>query len=181
MGTEEPLRLVLGAPSGSRKLAWLEQPSRRIEGEERPVSNSSGKSFSFPLRELRRRFSCQIRAHSLVLRIFVTCWHHDIEVKVLDADIEGLRVNEIVERILHWNPDLVGFSLMTPQLITTLRVSSALKKARPGLPIVLGGAHIDSTYEDTFSMSDRFDFADYGEGKFAMLEVPACSRFRSTN
>lgn len=106
-----------------------------------------------------------------VLYIAGVLKQHGTDVSVLDADIDGLTVDEIVERILNWEPDLVGFSLMTPQLITALEASVRLKEARPDLCIVLGGAHIDSTHEDVFSMADCFDFAVYGEGELTMLEV----------
>ncbi len=98
------------------------------------------------------------------------------EVEVIDADIDGLSVQETVSRVLATEPDLVGFSLMTPQLITALACSTVLKQARPELPIVLGGAHIDSTKGDTFDMADCFDFAVHGEGEWTLLE--ACQNIR---
>jgi magnesium-protoporphyrin IX monomethyl ester (oxidative) cyclase len=106
-----------------------------------------------------------------VLYIAAVLRQHGIDVTVLDADIDGLTVDEIVERILAAEPDLVGFSLMTPQLMTALEASARLKQARPDLTIVLGGAHIDSTHDDTFLFADCFDFAIHGEGEYALLEV----------
>lgn len=106
-----------------------------------------------------------------VLYIAALLKRHGIDVQVLDADVEGLTVEEIVRRILAWGPDLVGFSMMTPQLMTGLEASARLKEAKPDLTIVLGGAHIDSTHGDVFSMADCFDFAIYGEGEHALLEV----------
>src|SRR5262245_3295794 len=70
--------------------------------------------------------------------------HEGFEVEVLDAEIEGLSVHETARRILAGKPDLVGFSMMTPQLMTALAASTLLKQTRPDLPIVLGGAHVDS-------------------------------------
>jgi radical SAM superfamily enzyme YgiQ (UPF0313 family) len=93
------------------------------------------------------------------------------DVSVIDADVDGLSVEEMTSRILATSPDLVGLSLMTPQLIPALQVSVMLKSVRPTLPIVLGGAHIDSTHEDVFTMTDCFDFAVYGEGEYTLLEV----------
>jgi magnesium-protoporphyrin IX monomethyl ester (oxidative) cyclase len=95
---------------------------------------------------------------------------------VLDGEIDGLTVVETAERILRSKPDLVGFSLMTPQLMAALEASARLKQARPDLPIVLGGAHIDSTKDDTFSFADCFDFAIHGEGEYPMLQV--CQNLR---
>jgi radical SAM superfamily enzyme YgiQ (UPF0313 family) len=106
-----------------------------------------------------------------VLYIAALLKEHGIDVKVLDADVDGLTVQEIVDQTLAWNPDVVGFSMMTPQLLTGLEAARRLKEARPGVTVVLGGAHIDSTHEDVFSMGDCFDFAIYGEGEHALLEV----------
>ncbi len=72
---------------------------------------------------------------------------------------------------------------MTPQLIPALQTCVGLKQAQPDLTIVLGGAHIDSTHEDVFSMADCFDFAIYGEGEYALLGVcaaAAAARFRQS-
>ena len=93
------------------------------------------------------------------------------EVEVLDGDVDGLTIEEMAERILAGRPDLVGLSLMTPQLIPALEVAARLKAARPELPVVLGGAHLDSTQEDVFEMADCFDFAVYNEGELPMREV----------
>ncbi len=98
------------------------------------------------------------------------------DVEVLDADISGMSIQETLQRILDSKPDLVGFSLMTPQLLTALALSTLLKQARPDIPIVLGGAHIDSTKGDSFQMADCFDFAVHGEGEHPLLKV--CQEIR---
>jgi anaerobic magnesium-protoporphyrin IX monomethyl ester cyclase len=117
-----------------------------------------------------------------VLYIGALLRQHGIDVDVIDADIDGLTIGEMVDRILATSPDLVGFSLMTPQLIPALQTSVRLKAARPDLAIVFGGAHVDSTHEDVFSMADCFDFAIYGEGEFALLEaIQRMDRPGSTN
>jgi anaerobic magnesium-protoporphyrin IX monomethyl ester cyclase len=111
-----------------------------------------------------------------VLYIGTLLKHHGFDVEVLDADIDGLSVQETVNRILASKPDLVGFSLMTPQLMTALAASTVLKQIRPDLPIVLGGAHFDSTKGDTFEFADCFDFAIHGEGEYPLLQ--SCQNIR---
>jgi len=106
-----------------------------------------------------------------ILHIAALLKQHGFDVTVIDADVDGLTVDEMTARILDGAPDLVGLSLMTPQLIPALQVSVALKAVRPTLPIVLGGAHIDSTHDDVFSMTDCVDAAVYGEGEFTLLEI----------
>lgn len=93
---------------------------------------------------------------------------------VLDADIQGLTISETADRLLADLPDLIGISLMTPQLLSSLALCAALKHRRPGLPIVLGGAHIDATRGDVFQMTTMADFAIHGEGELALLEC--CQR-----
>ena len=103
-----------------------------------------------------------------VLYIGALLRREGFEVEVLDADIDGLTEPEMADRILESEPDIVGFSLMTPQLPSTLQTCFELKQRRPKLPIVLGGAHIASTGDDVFSMegaADCFDFAVNGEGE----------------
>ncbi len=106
-----------------------------------------------------------------ILYIATVLKENGIDVAVMDSDIDGSTIKEMVDSILSENPDLVGFSIMTPQLMSALEASEMLKKLRPSLPIVLGGGHISSTHDDTFTFADCFDFAIYGEGEMTMLEV----------
>jgi anaerobic magnesium-protoporphyrin IX monomethyl ester cyclase len=105
-----------------------------------------------------------------VLSIAALLEREGFDVAVLDADIAGLTLAETTRRILDTSPDLVGLSLMTPQLHAALGVAARLKRARPSLPIVLGGAHVDATKADVFEMSDCVDFAIHGEGEWALLD-----------
>ncbi len=111
-----------------------------------------------------------------VLYIAALLKENGFDVEVIDADIDGLSVEETVVRVLESEPDLIGFSMMTPQLITALACSTLIKEARPDLPVVLGGAHVDSTKGDTYEMADCFDFAVHGEGEYTLLE--ACQNLR---
>lgn len=111
-----------------------------------------------------------------VLYIAALLKREGFECEILDADIDGLSVRETVDRVLATKPDLVGFSMMTPQLITGLACSTLIKQEAPQIPIVLGGAHFDSTKGDTFDMATCFDFAVTGEGEWTLLE--SCQALR---
>src|SRR5262245_57142670 len=63
-----------------------------------------------------------------VLYIGALLKREGFDVSVIDGEIEGLSVQQTVARILNSNPDLVGFSLMTPQLMTALACSASLKQ-----------------------------------------------------
>ncbi len=109
-----------------------------------------------------------------ILNIAAVLNRAGITTSVLDADILGLSIAETADRLLASAPDLVGISLMTPQLLSALALCAALKHRQPQLPIVLGGAHIDATHGDVFSMTTMADFAIHGEGELALLEC--CQR-----
>ncbi|MBI2822523.1 MAG: cobalamin B12-binding domain-containing protein, partial [Acidobacteria bacterium] len=111
-----------------------------------------------------------------VLYIGALLRREGFDVSAHDADINGLTIAETVQRVFSTDPDLVGISLMTPQLLSALALCAALKHARPGLPIVLGGAHIDASKDDIFSMATTMDFAIQGEGELAILEC--CQKLR---
>lgn len=100
-------------------------------------------------------------------------------VTVIDADIDGLTAQETSDRILKSQPDLVGFSIMTPQVPCCLETCHILKKMVPDLPIVLGGAHLASTLDDIFTQSDDFDFVVNGEGEITMLEI--CNKMQQSS
>ncbi len=96
---------------------------------------------------------------------------HNIEFEIIDAEIDGLTIPETIDRISTAKPDLVGFSIMTTQLKTAIQAASMLKKANPKLPIMVGGAHINATHEDTLSFAGCFDIAVYGEGEETIVEL----------
>ncbi|MFC2048814.1 B12-binding domain-containing radical SAM protein [Elusimicrobiota bacterium] len=104
-----------------------------------------------------------------------------IDAEIIDAEIEGLTVKEMAEELLACEPALIGFSIMTPQLIPALETAALLKKEKPELQIVLGGAHINATMEDTLNLSECFDCAVYGEGEATLLEVARNVRKKEDN
>ncbi len=77
---------------------------------------------------------------------------------------------EIVESILHFNPDFVGFSCYTANIKTIQIISESLKKLRPEIRIMVGGPHIsvDSSAKDLFP---HVDHVLAGEGEFQVLDL----------
>ena len=63
-----------------------------------------------------------------VLYIAAVLRRDGFDVDVIDADVDGLTIEEMVGRILARKPDLVGLSLMTPQLLTSLAVARCSRR-----------------------------------------------------
>ena len=106
-----------------------------------------------------------------ILYIASELQQHGYEVEVIDGDIEGYTSRELADLILKGEPDLVGFSIMTPQITAALQTSWLIKELRPDLPIAIGGAHVMSTGDDLYAQADCFDFLVDGEGEATMLEI----------
>ncbi len=68
----------------------------------------------------------------------------------------------IVEQVKAWNPDFIGFSVMTQQYKYSLRLAKAIKNALPAIPIAVGGVHTIMCTEEV--KNDGFwDYIGVGE------------------
>jgi radical SAM superfamily enzyme YgiQ (UPF0313 family) len=87
--------------------------------------------------------------------------------------VDNLIAPDYQNAILHEVEDAIclGISVLTgPHIGAAIRVASAVKKCRPGLPIVLGGWHPTLATEQTL----REDFVDAivrGQGEITFLEL----------
>ncbi len=110
---------------------------------------------------------------------------HGYEVEYLDSVIEdiensfsfdeatdcyGLSNDEIIRRVVKFNPDLVGITcLSTSQFSQTVAVAKAIKLYRD-IPIIVGGNHPSLNYNDAIRHG-CFDCIVRGEGEERILEV----------
>ena len=91
-------------------------------------------------------------------------------VAAIDGAAEQLNVQKVVERVLEFNPDMIGIGSFTVSFETTKRLAAELKAVLPEVPIVLGSYHVTLVPED--AMADtNFDVGVLGEGEHTMLEL----------
>jgi radical SAM superfamily enzyme YgiQ (UPF0313 family) len=91
---------------------------------------------------------------------------HDVDLTLL-ADHPSL--DAVVERVAAARPDVVGFSMMTPQVPAFRPVARALKREL-GVRIAWGGPHCMYMADDV----TRYDYVDWvciGEGEDPLLEL----------
>lgn len=93
-------------------------------------------------------------------------------VLVIDGKLEDLSVDALVERILGFEPDLIGFTCMTVEFPLVKHIS---EKVRPftSAPLVIGGAHVNATYDSAMLECPAIDFACIGEGEQVIVELIA--------
>lgn len=117
----------------------------------------------------RKRVSSAPPLSLLYVGTFLKKFGHDIV--IIDADINGYKLDDLTSEIIAEKPDLVGINTMTPFAGTVLNLSKRLKKLNPGLNIVLGGPHITATGSEILKFSDDASFLVIGEGEYTMLEL----------
>jgi len=94
-----------------------------------------------------------------------------IQCDVVDGKVEGLSINEVVEKIAMIKPNIAGLSAMTPDVISARRVARGIKEISPGTSIVLGGAHAIAIPKETLQEFSEIDFVVTGEGEETFVEL----------
>lgn len=97
-----------------------------------------------------------------------------IEVRIIDANAEGLTLNDLGEIIREENPDMVGFSVLTFNLLNCIEVSRLIRKYSPATRICYGGWHPTLYPYETLELGWA-DFIVIGEGEVSFPKlIAAC-------
>jgi len=84
---------------------------------------------------------------------------------------EHKTVQEIIKRISGLNPQVAGFSCYLWNIGKTLEVCRILKKANPGLKIILGGPEASALASEILKREKAVDLIVRGEGEESFAEV----------
>lgn len=97
-----------------------------------------------------------------LLYIATVAESEDWETQILDCDAETLSLEDILERVDCFSPDIIGFSVTTPFFGDVVSIAKNIKQSTK-TPIIIGGPHPTVAGKD--SLIDCFDFALTGEGE----------------
>ena len=93
-----------------------------------------------------------------------------VDIRIIDANVDKLTLNDIDKMIAEETPDIVGFSVLTFNLLNCMAVSKIVRKCSPKTKICFGGWHPTLYPRETLS----FGFVDYlvvGEGEWTFREL----------
>jgi anaerobic magnesium-protoporphyrin IX monomethyl ester cyclase len=90
--------------------------------------------------------------------------------KIFDAYFKNWSLPELVNNIIAYNPDFIGVTSMTHEIVSAANVASAIKKSLD-VPVVVGGCHATALPDRTLAEFPVFDYAIYGEGEKTALEL----------
>ena len=86
------------------------------------------------------------------------------QVEILDCQIERLSLEQMKQRLIQEQPDVVGITAMTFTLLDVIDAARAVKTVNPKIKIVLGGPHVHIYPEETLKIPE-IDFIVIGEGE----------------
>ena len=96
---------------------------------------------------------------------------HGYEVHVVDGEPRLESTEALVKKILALDPDVVGVTSTTPEIHLARDLITSLKRCRPGIITVLGGAHASAVPESTLESIPQLDYIVVGEGEDAIVEI----------
>jgi anaerobic magnesium-protoporphyrin IX monomethyl ester cyclase len=104
-----------------------------------------------------------------------------IEVIVIDAQFEGLSLEDTKKYIQEFRPEVLGFSAMTHEIVIAAEWAKEFKKLSQDVLVIIGGPHATVAAEQTLREFSVFDMAVIGEGELTLLEVARLFRTKGYN
>jgi anaerobic magnesium-protoporphyrin IX monomethyl ester cyclase len=108
----------------------------------------------------------QIRLGIGYLSSYLKKFNHNTD--LLDLTF-GFDKDEIKKKISDFNPDLIGFSVLSPEFDFSIELASFIKE-NFNIPIIFGGVHPTLSPEDTIA-NENVDMVCVGEGELPLLEL----------
>ena len=81
----------------------------------------------------------------------------DMNVKILDANVYGLTCEEILFNVIHFNPDIIGLSAVTPTIHYVNELAIKIKQKLPNIKIIVGGVHVTTLPNDSLQRFESID------------------------
>ncbi len=94
-----------------------------------------------------------------------------VETKILDAAALNISNEAIVENILEENYEIVGFTAVTISIDIAAKLAMELKRRKPSIVTIVGGAHVTALPIETMNRFPGFDIAVLGEGDVSLMEI----------
>lgn len=91
------------------------------------------------------------------------------EVAIFDQNAEGLDESLLWDRVSSFQPDVVGFSIITPNYPVARLQIAEIKRRYPEMVVIAGGIHVNLFPEDI--LLDGADVAVLGEGEYTVSRL----------
>lgn len=95
----------------------------------------------------------------------------DYELLLIDAKFERLRFDDVIARLVEFQPDVVGVTAFTNEVKPAAYLASLVKERIPRSVTVIGGAHVTAIPAPTLREFPSFDIGVAGEGEVTLHEL----------
>lgn len=102
---------------------------------------------------------------------------HNFSTRVFIKEAEE---GSFIEKILAYEPNIIGATVMTPGYRRTMELFTILKKRSPNSFFIIGGPH-PTFYPDVIYQEECLDAICRGEGEYPLLELAASLRENNLN
>lgn len=92
------------------------------------------------------------------------------QIKIVDMRLDRLKPEDVLKQFKDFQPDIVGFSTITPEANSMHRIVSLIKRENPLCKVIVGGPHASSYPQETLQDSN-IDFLVIGEGEQTTPEL----------
>ena len=92
------------------------------------------------------------------------------QVRVIDCRVLNADLPETIRLLTDFQPDIIGLTTLTFQLVEVYRFAAQLKEKMPACRLVLGGPHVHLFPEETLLNPD-IDYVVTGEGEFSFPQL----------
>jgi len=90
--------------------------------------------------------------------------------KIYDFDLESGNSIENARTIMSDNPDVIGFTCLTPRFPLVVEIANECKKIKSNVVTVVGGSHVNGQPKHVVKYPS-IDYAILGEGEEALLDL----------
>lgn len=91
-------------------------------------------------------------------------------VQAIDQFTYGMSVEEMMEQVKAFRPDVLGIGMLTPSAPVSEAIANQTKAALPDCRIVVGNVHADIFYREILTRTS-VDFVVHGEGEYTIKEL----------
>lgn len=107
----------------------------------------------------------------LGLAYLASVLRRDHEVKIIDSNILGYRLEDVRRELRSFYPEVVGITSVTPSIPQAYAVAEIAKKVREDCTVVMGGPHVTFLPEQTLKECKYVDVIVKGEGEKTVKEL----------
>jgi radical SAM superfamily enzyme YgiQ (UPF0313 family) len=94
-----------------------------------------------------------------------------VDVKVIDAKLERLTLDDVIEMTLHEEPDVIGLTAMTHEIDRANEIAVSIRNRINEALFVIGGVHVTALPRETLTAYNVFDVGIIGEGELTLQKL----------